>query len=682
MSISYISYKEQCRTLGGLPPKPREISSSSEEELGEMPDVSDYAPDDTEKFIEVLNEISYRLTDDFVDSWIAYWVGQGEGKTVLASFDQYYQSGKSNMDLDRCLPAFYKLSKNLEGKNKAYKWAVRDIILNSCWGRLSPSHAEKSLAEYASTYKSKWEKFLRDTTKPGTSRYGNNETVIVPSSSLVAYLIAAEQIELAVEITEVMVRSLEGDISHLPLSKPYWYEEPIASGQVMSHLLLLHYKWPDRYSRLLTAKQIAKNLPNDENGFRTLYLEYLANQAYEAEIVDLLSILYLTESQPFSTDELLERIRFSSVLTDQVFENLWLSEDERSDWSSLYSVFPDEATPDKEKYSRYANGMAQRFMIVLEDLGKEIGVDLNRHMILELEGIQERKQSVIFDPYDFCGDQFYRQDRIGCAFSWSAESSILSAYLRTLAFAHDQHGLSVDETQFHAQEVSPFGEVISSVSPSSNPVDWPVLEKIEEDDELPDEKWLASQIETFTEADEIVIRANGPVLRDHRGVCCDLKVIVVSLHDSKLSRPEEMFESIRWARNKEEGVFPIASESYPAAFGRWGADWLMRGYYRPGYSIGDLPVNSISHKENCVEYFGGTVSNGVWRYWIDQWYPAHHAGVGSSIGAYFTTSKKIIATLKSESEGELYIIAELTIIDHRGFGSDKEPVKIYAIKKL
>lgn len=673
-------YQEQCKILGGMPPPPRERSSIENEETPVYPDVATIQPNNLDEFKSTLHSVSYSFREQFIADWIAHWVDQDQGTTILNSFNAYYKQGNSDHELDRCLHEIFLLSNKIEGKTKAYIWAVRDIKLNNCWSRYSHPHAEESLRQYGSTYKNKWENILRDTMSPGSSRLQRDETVIVPSTKLVTYLVAADQVDLAVEITEVMISSLEGDIAHLPLTELYWYEQPISLEAIPLHLIYLHYKWPDRYARLQAAKQIMTLLQDENNTeFRSLYLQYLSKQQYEVDIVDYLSILSLLEKSPFNKEEIIKNIHFPSLVSDEILLNLGYMDEERDDLTALYSGFSDELTPNRAKYDRYANGLALRYITVIEELEKEHKVPLVKHLLLEWEQIQERHSCYIFNPYNFCGDQFYPQDKISCSFSWAAEASILSAYSRTLAYAIDQHSIPAEVALMHAAEVLPFGSIGINLSPSDPPANWPRLDDLMKDDPLPGQDELEQYLSHIANSDEILLHANGPVLRNHAGVCLDLRVILVYLRDTEIDNPQSIFDSINQVRNTKEGIFPLANWTWSSSFGRWEIDWLSRGYFRPTYGVGDLPIKSVTQNESSVEYFGGTVCNGVWRYWVDQWYPVHRRDIGNSFGTYMTVSKDFFSTLKKYTGSSFYLIAEMTCIDRREYGHDKEPIKTFAI---
>lgn len=672
-------YEKQYHILGGMPPAPRERYTTEEEPINEQPDVTIIQPDNLDDLISTLDTISYRVRDQFITDWIKYWTKQEKGFEILNSFKKNYDSEGSNKNLDTYLHKIFQLSKQIEGKSKAYLWAVRDVKLNNCWSRYYHSHAEKSLKCYGSIYKNTWKNLLQDTMSPDSS----NNIIVVPSSQLVAYLIAAKQTELAIEITEVIVSNLEGDIAHLALTDLYWYKTPVTLDDAPSHLIYLYYKYPDRYARLLTAKQIANLLQNGTDiKFRKLYLQYLSKQRYEVDIVDYLSILLLLEENPFSKEELIQNIYSPSLISNEILLSLGYIDIERVYLATLYSEFSDDLVPNRAMYDRYSNGLALRYIMVIDELEREFNIPLLRHFFLEWENIHEKYPCYIFNYHNFCSDHFYPRDKISCSFSWPAETSILSAYVRTLAYAIDKHSIPFESCMVHALDVMPFDPSLINILPSYSPASWPKLDSLNDNDPLPNLTDLKQYLSQISNSNEVVLRANGPILKNHTGISLDLRVILVSLQDTKINNIERIFHLIDHSKYKDNGIFPLAKWTQPQNFGRWEVDWLSRGYYRPTYSVGDLPINAITHNESSVEYISGTISNGEWKYWVDQWYPAHQRDIGNSLGTYFTVSKEFFTKFKEHTGRSYYLIGKMTCVDKRDFMTEKAPIVTYAMVSI
>ncbi|GFO73061.1 hypothetical protein BJAS_P3638 [Bathymodiolus japonicus methanotrophic gill symbiont] len=520
-------YKSQCDFLGGFPPAPKEHSSNSFEEKNIDIKPETYPPEQLDDLDEELNDRGLYLADEFLESWISYWVEQDRGLDVIKAFEKVWNDEHSDsIRLGRSLHVIFSISQKLQGTKKAYQWAIRDIRTNNHWGRWSGSRAEECLNKYAKIYKSDWKTLLIDTTKGELITLRRNEWVVVPTSQLVSYLLSAEQPDLACRITEVMLESLENEIAHLPISSLHWYEQPVLSDQVASRLLLLYSKWPDRLARLRTANEFSLLL-NSSPDFRKLYLEHLGKQNYEIEITDLLSILLLTEGQIFSDEELLDFIKYPSILSDEILRRLGYKDDDQREIACYHSKLTSDSYVESDRFEKSKDGMAPVYFGIINELGDRLGYPLYQHMSSEWDIISTRQDFFYFNPYDFCGDQFYRQDRISCSFSTQIESVVLSAYLRTLSFAYTNLKASYDEVSALGLQVAPFGGLCSSLLPSSKPDNWPIISKLSKEDELPTNSDLSNYLDGLINCEPIILRANGPVLHDLSGVCYDLEVSFV-----------------------------------------------------------------------------------------------------------------------------------------------------------
>src|SRR5690606_30154891 len=139
-------------------------------------------------------------------------------------------------------------------------------------------------------------------------------------------------------------------------------------------------------------------------------------QPYEADVVDFLSVLLLVETSPFTEEEVTKAIQHPSPISDALLTSLDLMDEDRDNLSILYSIFSDNLTPNKAKYDKFANGVPLRFIGIIQELEQEHNVPLEKHFLLEWEKVWERRPCYMFDPYDFCSDHFYRQDRIQISF--------------------------------------------------------------------------------------------------------------------------------------------------------------------------------------------------------------------------------------------------------------------------
>jgi len=187
---------------------------------------------------------------------------------------------------------------------------------------------------------------------------------------------------------------------------------------------------------------------------------------------------------------------------------------------------------------------------------------------------------------------------------------------------------------------------------------------------------LNGYLDSLLNSEEIILRANGPVSRDLSGICCDLDVSVVFLGNNSDMDPKSIYENVIAVKNNDS-IHELATPHYPSYFGRWEVDWLLRGYFRPEFGIGNSGETSLAINADSVEFLVGNVKNATWKYWTLNWYPAYHRGLGSSFGTYLTTSKEIWDFLKNKAPGSLYLIGKLTIVDKRDYISEAVPIELY-----
>jgi hypothetical protein len=416
-------------------------------------------------------------------------------------------------------------------------------------------------------------------------------------------------------------------------------------------------------------------------GFRKLYLEYLGKQNYEVEITDLLSVLFLTKNQIFAEEELLNAIHYPSILSDAIINRLGYGNDNQREALDYHSALVVDDYAYSERFEKAKDGMAPIYFNLIQNLGARLDYPLSQHLSAEWEIISNRQDFLFFNPYNFCGDRFYLRDRISCSFSTQTESVVLSAFLRTLSFAHYSLNAPYDEVSALSLQAIALEGICSKLLPAAKPINWPVIAELNKDDELPTSSNLSDYLDSLLKSEEVLLRANGPVSRDHSGICSDLDVSVVCVEDGFDLDPKSIYETVRAVKNNGS-VYELAAPYYPSYFGRWEFDWLSRGYFKPEFAIGNSRETYLAVNSDNVEFLVGNVKNATWKYWPFNWYPAYYRGLGCSYGTYLTTSKEIWDFLKSKVPGSLYILGKLTIVDKRDYFSDTSPINLYALRKI
>ena len=676
-----IIYDEQYKFLGGLSLSRKEGDSTSSIKKNSKIDVTSYRPDQLGELYQALKPNAFYDVEDGIKSWIEYWDSNNEGCEVIKSFSAIYDNDPDFAYKVRpCLKTIFSLSHRFQGKTEAYKWAVQAVIHNNYWNPFWGG--SEQLKEYAKIYSLEWEKLLIDTTKE-LIRPRVNPWITVPTEKLVLYLLNANQYDLACEIVEAMVSSIESETSHLPLSESHWYEKVISKEEIVPRILLLYYsRWPDRFLRIRIANQIANLLENDIT-FRSLYLKHLSQLKYEVQICDLLSILTLTSTRIFSLDELLPNIHYPSLLSEIILQKIGYS------YISLkpkyYSEIDIKSCGSSFGFEKAKDGIAPIYLNLIRRLGKLINYDLTKRFGAEWEIISSREELCFFDPYNFCSDLFYRQDKLSCSLSSHTESIFLSAYLRAIAFANENFSLPKEEILEAIMIVESFGGLITKLQPSSEPTNWPTfLEKTEDDIKLPTKDDLENYLKNFLKENEVILAANGPISTGFHKVFCDLEVRMIFSIKDITSGAENTYELLKNMTTPIPGVPHFVAPNlylHPGKMGRYEIDFMLRGFAVPEFTVGS-PFAIKDIKLDCVNYIAGNVRNGTWRYWTSNWYPASHSGMGSSIGTYLTSSKNILKMIQKEIGGSFYLLGKLSSLDRRKYQNSYPIETTFALTKL
>lgn len=671
-------FNEQVAFLGGFPPSPRESGSNSQYTEKDIDiEVSQYPPERLDDLCNELNSRQVTYKKNFLDKWMNYWALNDRGLDIVLAYESLL---KSDADLpyvlQESLDSVFSLSFKLRGKKKSYELAIRSIHENRHWDRYRSSRSEDTILKYARIYKKDWRTFLKDSLLSDISKSWGLEWIYVPTCGLVKFFLAIDEIELAVNTTEVMLKCLEDEIAHLPLSPSYWKPQEISKEQVPAHILLWYYKWPDRVARLRTATQIAEILQKDQY-FQLLFLDHLSHLKYEVDITDYLSILLVNENSVYSIEELVAAIKYPSILSNLLLKKLGYQIKE-TNRALYYSINENDDYTYSDAFIRAQNGLAPLYLSCLKRLGERLNYSLIPHCAYEWECIRDRQGISYFNYHSFWSDQYYSQDKVSASVSSHAETIILSAYLRTISYAYDNFNLSYAEVAFWANKVRPFGELYGSIQPSQAPQGWPIILDIGEEESLPDQNELSDYMRELGNQDEIILHASGPLIRIANGLCIDLEVRAFQSDQEINASPKEVYTALSHNSGFEIGVYPLTGSQYSENIGRWEIDRLLRGFHIPEFLIG-MPPPSIIRTPLSIEYYYGDDLNATWKTWYENWYPAFYRGMGPSLGTYLTTPKEIWTLFTEKTDGHLYFLGRLSIIDKRNYNAKDEPDEVFYI---
>lgn len=655
---------------GAEPPKPRGRSSSSNVDKEEIKiSFGSYAPEYLNDLIERIRK-EYKYSDsEYLSQWIEHWVDLGEGRRVIAVYENFFKDDEDLpylSGLKESIDVVYKTSKKLQGKKRAYVWALRSIRANSYWSRYTGSKADEMICYYAKEYKNRWEELLSDSTHGEHLQLRGDELSIVPTSKLVMYLIAVGQNDLAADVTDVIVRGLERDIEHLPIRESYWLEEEKSTDVWAFSFLLKFYQWPDKAVKKKTALKIAFIIENDENGLcRKEFIECIKSLPNEISVVEYISILQLVEKNPFDDEDLIQAVPFHSLALKYLFENLGFNYDEKN----LANSYLDKSRYSgiSERLKKSLNGLPGFIALWIGALGDKIGTDLLGHMSTELEYINSRESYCYFDPYNFSGDMFWRRDHLLCSFSSATESAVMSAYVRTLLYAATNYGIDKGEVLYLVQQTLPLTELLNCVGPVSKPDFWPDKSVIKQNEKLPSERGLQKILDKLACSDNVMLGGSGPVVHQIGGVNVDLEVFAVSISDGCELNASEKFNAIEEGQNPLiTGVQPLSICLYDRIASRFEHDKATRGLYEPQINLG-MGRPNIDSNVDGLRFKEGDAEVAKWSFWYQDWYPARYYDLGPSLGVATIASPNLSLLL----EGECFsLIGRFSVLNKSGYSSD------------
>lgn len=191
-----------------------------------VPDIAidDFGPTEFLKILRVDLDpslISHR--SKIVKDWTTYWASKGRGSEVLASIRSALKEPEFRLEAHELLDTAFNISLQLEGPRKAYRWLVDGQILSSGWSEYySEEQARARFNIVKEHYPSQWTHFLLDSAR---LRFDDDDAgPFIPTERLVQFLVIVGEINLARNVVECMLRSLEEDFRDQPLAKPEWLE--------------------------------------------------------------------------------------------------------------------------------------------------------------------------------------------------------------------------------------------------------------------------------------------------------------------------------------------------------------------------------------------------------------------------------------------------------------------------
>ena len=209
---------------GPLPEEADATSGSLSDESQEMPEVSGFDPGHLSNFVRSARDASLTRAAAAVSQWLAYWDAQGRHADALEDLDKLVRTDGVRFDLVEALDTAFEISRNREGRSRAYAWLVRAMVESRGWVRWwsSDDTFRGRVRAFAQEYPEKWREFIVETSRTEPLVDHEDNGISVGLSRLVYFLVKVGENELAKRCAMEMVEVFRTEVSEQPLVDPDW----------------------------------------------------------------------------------------------------------------------------------------------------------------------------------------------------------------------------------------------------------------------------------------------------------------------------------------------------------------------------------------------------------------------------------------------------------------------------
>lgn len=637
----------------------------------------DYPPEKFEELVAALKE-EYSA-GEFWKSWYTYWVEQGQESELLkilmpriSTFTDRHDDKRHLLDL------LYSSQRKLNGKGKAFNLLVAAHNAMNGWSDWY-ERAENSinrLKTVAEQYPKRIYEFIKLTTSQSDSWNDKFGSLIIPNDKLVFFLSCSGKNEEALQLTLMMVESLEESVRNLQLTTPAWdWRRDDSLEEALTKSLVSRLKLPVPSVKLWATEQLSLLLVNRHPNIDDLLAEDLASRKLESECVEVLCVFLNAKYKGYTCQSNLGRyIKARSILSDLILSELVSNPKDFGTYA--YPFSPVICLGVDNNRFKYFQGSHIPFLYNswLKEEEEKTGIPFTEHYQSEWNNTFEYQASAATTiDYFFSGDsqratgQFYTQ----------ASHRGRSAYLRTIEVAKQFYGMPDSYAAHLSIPALPIEPAYIGLKPK-RPLWLPKWEY----GTLPDREsliqFVKATLSSFAKAEGFLdlLALSLPIKIDNDrwvdltvvkaitdlGAMSDVKVeersgciCVGFLLDAKLS-----YKSVE--NTQSEGTV-LAVTPYPfMRYGHWYSDLESRGIYVPKCNIeGKNVVGSSS--EGLLCYTVDDIKIGFSSFWYNQWQPIHPRGLRSLCGTLTAVEKnKYPKWLQHEEKNDQVFICKATVL--------------------
>lgn len=161
---------------------------------------------------------------DTFDAWLRHWDEQGAGNDALEALARHIEGEQTLSLLDKTLDLAFEISLRVQGRSKAFEWAVLAHRHRYGWQRwyTSQSESQARLIRVAKEFPSRWREYIELTSIPVWTEPGERGLRVIGLDRLVFFLVQLGEMNAAEAYTRAMVDVLLAEVSNQPLKTPAW----------------------------------------------------------------------------------------------------------------------------------------------------------------------------------------------------------------------------------------------------------------------------------------------------------------------------------------------------------------------------------------------------------------------------------------------------------------------------
>ena len=199
-------------------------SESGEAEVS-VPDPSEFPPRRLQEFLGAARDVRpHDHKRRLATEWLRHWEGTGCVAEALARLEVAISTTKYHLEFDDALDVAFEIALKVQGRSKAFPWAIRAHVARSGWQRwfTSSDETQARMQAVAQHYPGQWQEFITKTAKPKFATRIEGNGILLGLSHLVYFLVEVGELELARAYVLEMARVFKEELTEQPIETPEW----------------------------------------------------------------------------------------------------------------------------------------------------------------------------------------------------------------------------------------------------------------------------------------------------------------------------------------------------------------------------------------------------------------------------------------------------------------------------